>query len=131
MNTIHTRPRTHIRRPPTSPIALCNAKKPRQDLVGLDDPFQLRPHVSRWSLRGHRHSHIREYASCIPPRQLAAFREAHGANTQGEVVYLLVGGDYGPDGATLVDDFGDSDEEFQSGFVDLDVVEGGTTWGVG
>ena len=130
VNTIQTWPRTHIRRPPTSPIALCNTKHTREDPIGLDDPFQLRPHAPPCPLRGHRQSHIREHGPGVPPGQLAAFREADGAHAQGEVVHVVVRGDHGPDGAVLVGHLGDPDEEFQGGVVDLDVVEGGTVWSV-
>ena len=130
VNTIQTRPRTHIRRPPPSPIALCNAKHTREDLIRLDGPFQLRPHAPRCPLSGHRQSHVREHGRGVSPGQLAAFREAHGADAQGEVVHVVVRGDDGPDGALLVGHLGDPDEEFEGGVVDLDVVEGGAVWSV-
>ena len=125
VDTIQTWPRTHIPRAPPSPIALCNAKKPHEYLIGLDHSFQLCPLAPRRPLSGHRQSHIREHGRRVPPRQLAAFREVHWANAQGEVVHVVVRGDHGPDGPGLVGDFGDPDEEFQRGVVDLDVVEGG------
>ena len=125
VDSIQAWPRTHIPRPPPSPIALRNAKNAHEYLIGLDYAVQLRPLASRRPVSRHRQSHIREHGRRVPPRQLAAFREVHWANAHGEVVPVVVRGDHGPDGPGLVGDFGDPDEEFQRGVVDLDVVEGG------
>ena len=87
-------PDTHpILSPPTRPIARCNAQHPHEDLIGLDDAFQLRPRAPRVDMASPM------YASTVavfpPPRQLAAFRKTLRVKSS---LSFVVGGDRSWDG---------------------------------